>query len=253
MLRLNDIVFGPIRSRRLGTSLGVNVTPTGGKLCNFDCIYCECGWNAETRTTAGMPGADEVAKALSQKLKSLCDSDVAVDSITFSGSGEPTLNPEFPQIVDVVLSLRDSYAPRAVVSVLSNATTLLRPEIRQALRKVDSPILKLDAPTDELMRSIDRPCGSTCVADVVKGMKLMDGEFVMQTMFLRGASPDFTQDPASLALWMDIVRQVRPRLVMAYTIDRPTPMTGLGKVSAALMRSLLQPLVDEGFKVQING
>jgi len=253
VLRISNIVFGPFHSRRLGMSLGVNVTPTEGKLCNFDCIYCECGWNAHGRTTQAMPSASQVEEALSQKLVSLSQQGSVVDSITFSGNGEPTLHPEFPAIVDVVVRLRDSLAPSAKISVLSNATTLLRPQVREALRKVDSPILKLDAPTDELMRSIDRPCGGTTVSDVVQGMKLMNGDFIMQTMFLRGGKPDYCADPEALGQWMDIVRQVNPRLVMAYTVDRPTPMAGLSKVSVEEMRELLKPLVDDGFEIQING
>jgi len=253
VLRISNIVFGPFHSRRLGLSLGVNISPTEGKLCNFDCIYCECGWNADGRTIRPMPSPQQVGEELSAKLQSIASEGGVVDSITFSGNGEPTLHPEFPAIVDVVLRLRDELAPSARISVLSNATTLLHPEVRAALRRVDSPILKLDAPTDALMRSIDRPCTGMTVQDIVEGMKLMEGEFIMQTMFLHGAEPDYSIDSEALGKWMDIVRQVRPRQIMAYTVDRPTPMKGLSKMSVQQMQELLQPLVMEGFMIQING
>lgn len=231
----------------------MNITPTEGKLCNFDCIYCECGWNADGRTNQPMPSVAQVEQALSAKLQNIAAEGGAVDSITFAGNGEPTLHPDFPEIVDVVLRLRDTLAPSAKISVLSNATTLLRPRVREALRKVDGPILKLDAPTDDLMRSIDRPCGGTTVRDVVEGMKLMEGDFIMQTMFMHGAQLDYSLDREALEAWMDIVRTVRPRLVMAYTLDRPTPEKGLSKMSVPQMEELLQPLVKEGFNIQING
>ena len=122
MLHFDDIVFGPIFSRRLGSSLGVNILPSKGKLCNFDCIYCECGWNADGRGDSSFPAFEAVKAALEAKIAELSREGVKVDSITFSGNGEPTLHPEFPAIADVVIELRDKFFPQAKVSVLSNAT-----------------------------------------------------------------------------------------------------------------------------------
>lgn len=250
MLR-EEVVFGPIKSRRLGWSLGINLLPTKGKICNFDCIYCECGWNADGRDDTKLPSAAEVRSALEAKLADILLEGTRVDSITFSGDGEPTLNPDFARIIDDTIALRDIYCPQAKVSVLTNATKLLSDTVFGALRKVDAPILKLDAPTDERARKINGALPSFRVDDVVKGMKRFEGDFILQTMFLR--SDDFDSlEPQMLAKWMDIVRELKPRLIMAYTIARPTPQSGLSAYSAAQIREALKPLEDEGFKIQIN-
>lgn len=250
MLR-EEVVFGPIKSRRLGWSLGINLLPTKGKICNFDCIYCECGWNADGRDDTKLPSAAEVRSALEAKLADILLEGTRVDSITFSGDGEPTLNPDFARIIDDTIALRDIYCPQAKVSVLTNATKLLSDTVLEALRKVDAPILKLDAPTDERARKINGALPSFKVDDVVKGMKRFEGDFILQTMFLK--SDDFDSlEPQMLAKWMDIVREIRPRLIMAYTIARPTPQSGLSAYSAAQIREALKPLEDEGFKIQIN-
>ncbi len=250
MLR-EEVVFGPIKSRRLGWSLGINLLPTKGKICNFDCIYCECGWNADGRDDTKLPSAAEVRSALEAKLADILLEGTRVDSITFSGDGEPTLNPDFARIIDDTIALRDIYCPQAKVSVLTNATKLLSDTVFGALRKVDAPILKLDAPTDERARKINGALPSFKVDDVVKGMKRFEGDFILQTMFLK--SDDFDSlEPQMLAKWMDIVREIRPRLIMAYTIARPTPQNGLSAYSAAQIREALKPLEDEGFKIQIN-
>ena len=250
MLR-EEVVFGPIKSRRLGWSLGINLLPTKGKICNFDCIYCECGWNADGRDDTKLPSAAEVRSALEAKLADILLEGTQVDSISFSGDGEPTLNPDFARIIDDTIALRDIYCPQAKVSVLTNATKLLSDTVFGALRKVDAPILKLDAPTDERARKINGALPSFRVDDVVKGMKRFEGDFILQTMFLK--SDDFDSlEPQMLAKWMDIVREIRPRLIMAYTIARPTPQSGLSAYSAAQIREALKPLEDEGFKIQIN-
>ena len=250
MLR-EEVVFSPIKSRRLGWSLGINLLPTKGKICNFDCIYCECGWNADGRDDTKLPSAAEVRSALEAKLADILLEGTQVDSITFSGDGEPTLNPDFARIIDDTIALRDIYCPQAKVSVLTNATKLLSDTVFGALRKVDAPILKLDAPTDERARKINGALPSFRVDDVVKGMKRFEGDFILQTMFLK--SDDFDSlEPQMLAKWMDIVREIRPRLIMAYTIARPTPQSGLSAYSAAQIREALKPLEDDGFKIQIN-
>ena len=250
MLR-EEVVFGPIKSRRLGWSLGINLLPTKGKICNFDCIYCECGWNADGRDDTKLPSAAEVRSALEAKLADMLLEGTQVDSITFSGDGEPTLNPDFARIIDDTIALRDIYCPQAKVSVLTNATKLLSDTVFGALRKVDAPILKLDAPTDERARKINGALPSFRIDDVVKGMKRFEGDFILQTMFRK--SDDFDSlEPRMLAKWMDIVREIRPRLIMAYTIARPTPQSGLYAYSAAQIREALKPLEDEGFKIQIN-
>ena len=250
MLR-EETVFGPIRSRRLGSSLGINLLPTKGKLCNFDCIYCECGWNADGREDTVLPTAAQVRSALEDKLTALLLDGTPVDSITFSGDGEPTLNPEFPRIIDDTLRLRDAFFPQAKVSVLSNATRVHIPEIFDALRKVDNPIMKIDAPTDALAALINRPSGGYSVERTVEALKKFDGNFVLQTMFLRAPGFD-TGSPEVLLPWMDIVRTLCPRLIQVYTIDRPTPAYNLEKYTVDEMRSLVAPLLSEGFNIQFR-
>lgn len=252
MLR-EETVFGPIHSRRLGNSLGINLLPENGKLCNFDCIYCECGWNRDGTEDRALPAAAKVRHDLEAKLTFLKAGNVPVDSITFSGDGEPTLNPEFPQIINDTLALRDKYYPSAKVSVLSNATRVHIPEIFEALKKVDNPILKLDGPDNGRIARINHPAPGYDAERVIEALKRFEGDFVLQTMFLRTADGFDSSEPESLAKWMDIVRTLRPREIMVYTIDRPTPEQGLGKFTAEEMRELVKPLSDEGFKIQIRG
>lgn len=247
-----ETVFGPIRSRRLGNSLGINLLPTKGKLCNFDCIYCECGLNSDGRGDTHLPTAGDVRSALEDSLSSLMLSGTSIDSITFSGDGEPTLNPEFPRIIDDTIALRDAFFPSAKVSVLSNATRVHIPEVFDALRRVDNPIMKIDAPTDSLVALIDRPVKGYSLSRVIEGLRRFEGDFILQTMFLKAPYFD-SSSPEVLGPWMDIVRDLRPRQIMVYTIDRPTPEKGLEKFSAQRMKELVAPLIGEGFDIQICG
>ena len=251
-----ETVFGPIFSRRLGSSLGINLLPEKGKICNFDCIYCECGWNRDGRNDTVLPTAAKVRADLERKLIEVGSrrSEVGtVDSITFSGDGEPTINPEFPQIIDDTLRLRDQYYPQAKVSVLSNATRVHLPEIFNALRKVDNPIMKIDAPTNELIEKINMPAPGYDIHRVIEALKQFEGDFVLQTCMLRGNGFD-SSTPEVVGPMMDIVRLLRPREWMVYTIDRATPMQGLEKFSLQEMKALVQPVIEEGFtQVQIKG
>jgi wyosine [tRNA(Phe)-imidazoG37] synthetase (radical SAM superfamily) len=252
MLHFDDIVFGPIFSRRLGSSLGVNILPTKGKLCNFDCIYCECGWNKDGKSDGRFPRLAEVEAALEEKMSKAAAEGVPVDSITFSGNGEPTMNPDFPQIVEATVRLRDRYFPQAKVSVLSNAVLVARQEIADALKKVDNPILKIDASSQELVEKINKPVGIYSLEEVIENLKGFDGNFILQTMFLRSSEFD-TASPEALASWHEIVRTLKPRQVMVYTIDRETPDKTLGKYTVEEMTAMVQPLIDEGFDIQVRG
>jgi len=250
MLRFDEIAFGPIFSRRLGSSLGVNILPPSGKLCNFDCIYCELGWNRDGVTDGKMPSAEMVKAALDSKLAACSAEGTAIDSITFSGNGEPTLNPEFPQIVDVTLELRDKYYPEAKVTVFSNSTTLKNPGITAALSKVDWPVLKVDAVSLDGVSILNKPSGRWDIETIKAGMKALEGRFLLQTMFLK--SPEF-DSADGLEAWMSFVREVRPKHIMVYTIDRETPQKDLRKYTVAQMTEMVQPLIAEGFDVQIRG
>ena len=244
-----DTVFGPIRSRRLGASLGINLLPRRGKLCNFDCIYCECGWNKDGRDDKTLPTALEVRRALEDKLAGLMLEGRHIDSITFSGDGEPTLHPDFPQIVADTLLLRDGFFPDAKVSVLTNATRLGDDAVVEALLKVDNPILKIDAASLEDIRRINRPAFPYDLETVKENIRRFDGRFILQTMFLRTEDGYDAAQPGRLAAWMDLVRALRPRSVQCYSLDRPAPQAGLVKIPVEELRLLVRPLVEEGFSV----
>ena len=247
-----EVVFGPIHSRRLGSSLGINLLPEKGKICTFDCIYCECGWNKDGLGDTKLPTAAEVRNALENKLKQCQAENIPIDSITFSGDGEPTINPEFPQIIDDTIWLRDQYYLNSKITVLSNSTRVHVPEVFNALCKVDNPTMKIDAPTNELAEKINHPASGYDIKRVVEALKQFNGNFIMQTIFLR--SKDFdSSNPEVLNGWMDIVRTLKPREIMVYTIDRPTPEEDLQKFTVEEMKTLVQPLIDEGFVIQIKG
>lgn len=236
----------------MGNSLGINLLPENGKLCNFDCIYCECGWNRDGREDNRLPSAAQVRSSLEDKLSQCLLDGTLIDSITFSGDGEPTLNPEFPRIIEDTLTLRDMYFPSSKVSVLTNGTMIHKADIFKALRKVDNPIVKLDAPDEELCARINKPYAAYNVARVIESMKKFEGDFILQTMFL--VSSDFdSSSPEVIGPWMDIVRSVKPREIMVYTVDRPTPQEGLGKFTVEQMRALVAPLIQEGYNIQIKG
>jgi len=246
-----QIAYGPIHSRRLGTSLGIELMPLDHKLCTFNCVYCECGWSTPV-THPVLPTREEVRAALEGRLKE----GLQLDVITFSGNGEPTLHPDFLGIIEDTCALRDRYCPSAKVSVLSNATQLGRPEVVQALRLCDNRILKLDAATDTMMRRIDLPVNEQLtVATLVERLQQFNGAFTLQTCFLRGEHNGEIIDnttPEQLEAWYNAVRLLHPKQIMIYVIDRKTPEENLVKLSREEMESIAAPLLAEGFDVQIS-
>lgn len=249
-------IFGPIHSRRLGTSLGVNLMPADGKVCSFDCLYCEAGFNAQGPGTKGIPPRTEVARLLEDKLAEMRNQNLQLDVITFSGNGEPTLHPDFNGVVDDVLLLRDKYYPEAKVSVLSNATRLQSTSVVEALRKVDNNILKLDSALDETVKIIDRPVSPEYrVADVIEGMKQFDGQCIVQTMMLRGEHNGITIDNTTdceIEALINACKDIAPREVMLYSIDRKTPAEHLVKVQRDELEKIAQRFIDAGLKVQVS-
>ena len=227
-------VFGPIHSRRLGVSLGINLLPADGKVCSFDCIYCECGFSADSRTHRHLPARGEVRTALEAKLKEMQAEGTAPDVFTFAGNGEPTAHPHFPEIIDDTLALRDRYFPQAKVSVLSNAFFLNRPAVFEALAKVENNILKLDTVDNGYIHRVDRPNARYEVGEVVERMKAFGGQCIVQTMFLKGTfqgeDVDNTGDRYVMP-WLEAVKEIAPKEVMVYTIDRDTPDHDLRKAS----------------------
>ena len=229
----DNIIFGPVRSRRLGLSLGVNLLPVESKLCSFDCIYCECRWNADHVGRRRFNAREDVREMLSEVLQRMVGEGTPPDVITFAGNGEPTMHPDFEQIIDDTLALRDELCPSAKVSVLSNATQIHREDVRRALRKVDNNILKLDSAFDGTVQLINKPQGAYTVERTVELLKLFKGQFILQTMFLRGEYEGQRVDNTTeeqVEAWLKIVEQIAPRQVMIYSLDRDTPCPTLEKV-----------------------
>jgi len=247
----NEIAYGPIHSRRLGTSLGIELMPLEHKLCTFNCVYCECGWN-EPVSHPQLPTREQVRAALETRLKEGLELDV----ITFSGNGEPTLHPEFLGIIEDTIALRDQYCPKAKVSVLSNSTQLGRPDVVQALRLCDNRILKLDAGTDTMMRRIDLPVNEQLTAETIIGwLQQFDGDFTLQTCFLRGEHNGEVIDnttPEELNAWYQAVDRLHPKQIMIYVIDRKTPEEHLSKIPREEMESIAAPLIAKGYNVSIS-
>ena len=233
-------IFGPIHSRRLGISLGINLMPADGKVCSFNCIYCECGLNEDHRPTQPRPTPEQVAQQLEEKLQEMVAAGQLPDVLTFAGNGEPTCHPHFAEIIDDTLRLRDRYCPQAKVSVLSNSTMIHRQQVHDALMRVDNNILKLDTVNPEYIRKVDQPNAGYDVQQVIENMKRFNGHIIIQTMFMRGEkagrkegereSVDNTGEEY-VAPWLDAVRDINPQQVMVYTIDRETPTQGLLKAT----------------------
>ncbi|MCE1199146.1 MAG: hypothetical protein LWW85_09275, partial [Marinilabiliales bacterium] len=227
-------IFGPVQSRRLGVSLGINLLPNDVKLCSFDCIYCECGWNPEKKSKAAkLPSRDEVKQLLRRKLEEMMAESVLPDVITFAGNGEPTLHPEFAGIIDDTLLLRDALTPAARIAVLSNATLLHKKSVVEALKKVDDNILKLDGGIPETLHLLNKPVIRFSLPKLVEQLKQFDGHFILQTMFLRGSFEGIEFDNSSdaeVTAWMEKVKEIRPAKVMIYSIARDTPADSLRAV-----------------------
>lgn len=243
-------IFGPVISRRLGVSLGVNLMPADGKVCTFDCLYCECGFNKEHPANGGRPARAEVRGALETVLRERADNGEPLDCITFSGNGEPTAHPEFAEIISDTISVRDEYFPKAKVSVLSNATFIDREEVRQALKRVDNNILKLDTVNSIYINKVDRPLQQSYdVREVIRNMKLFDGQLVIQTMFMKGTSDGESVDNTGeeyVKPWLEAVKEIAPRQVMIYTIDRETPEKGLRKAEPEVLDTIKRQVEQLG-------
>jgi wyosine [tRNA(Phe)-imidazoG37] synthetase (radical SAM superfamily) len=251
-----DIVFGPVRSRRFGISLGINLLPLNTKVCSFNCIYCECGLTPDCPE----PGAGEfypreiIRQTMSARFKELKEKGMQPDNITFAGNGEPTLHPEFPGIIDDTIENRDRFFPLAKITVLSNATTLTDQTIEEALLKVDNNVLKLDAGTDEFMQLINNPPGNVKLDDVVKNLKRFNGNLVIQSLFLRGRINgkyfDSTGDD-NVEAWLRHIANISPKSVMIYPIDRAAPMEGLEKIKPEELNRIAQKVNELGIKTEV--
>ncbi|MBE6190653.1 MAG: radical SAM protein [Rikenellaceae bacterium] len=250
-----DVIFGPVRSRRLGLSLGVNLLPVHAKLCSFDCIYCECGWNAERRGEMRFNTREEVRTKLEEVLQRMVGEQTPPDVITFAGNGEPTMHPDFEAIIDDTIALRDRLCPSAKISVLSNATQLHREEVCRALRRVDNNILKLDSAFDETVKCINQPRQAHyTVRGVVDAMKRFEGQMILQTMFLRGEYKGVVIDNTSreeVEAWLRLVEEIRPRQVMIYSLDRDTPCETLHRVAREELQEIARQVEALGIPCSV--
>ena len=251
-----EIVFGPVHSRRLGVSLGVNLLPDDGKVCSFDCIYCECGYNADKRGKNGLPTREAVYNALDDKLKLMVEKGEKPDVITFAGNGEPTLHPQFEEIIEDTINLRNRYFPEAKVSVLSNACHIGKESVFRALNREDNNILKLDSVFLDTIKLINEPNQPKFSVDkLVDNLKRFNGNLIIQTLFLRGEHKgkriDNTTDK-EVDAWLETVKLINPKQVMIYSIDRETPEKNLVKLSKEELEKIALKIRQAGLNVSVS-
>lgn len=255
MFLWESIAFGPIRSRRLGNSLGINILPVDKKICSFNCIYCECGWTLDKNTnTENFFPAEMILEAAEKKLEECRRKEILIDSITFAGNGEPTLHPDFDRIIDGLIVLRNRYYPESKITCLSNSTMLYKPGVRDALRKIENPILKLDAGSEHLFRLINKPMLPVTLHEIVSWLKEFGGNLVIQTLLFRGnLDGEFFDNSTGveLDLLLDHIRIIRPRNVMLYSLDRETPARSLIKLPAEDLEKVAVRISEMGIEVHI--
>ena len=256
MMLFNDLIFGPIHSRRLGLSLGVNLLPVDAKICSFDCVYCECGYNT-TLKDSPIPSRELVRDTLEAKLIAMKSEGQIPDVITFAGNGEPTLHAEFEGIIDDTLYLRNTYCPTAKVSVLSNSTRIHKPNIFRALNKVDNNILKFDSAIDRTMKLMNCPTGTLInVAWFIEHLKKFDGHLIIQTMFLKGEFKGETFDnttDAEVEAWLKAMDEIHPEQIMIYSLDREAPTQTLEKIGLEELEVIAVKARERGFDVSVAG
>ena len=249
-------IFGPVHSRRLGISLGINLMPADGKVCTFNCIYCECGLNEDRRPSLPRPTREEVAEQLEAKLQTMAAEGQLPDVLTFAGNGEPTCHPHFAEIISDTIRLRDRYCPQAKVSVLSNATMIHRPTVHDALMLVDNNIQKLDTVNNAYIHRVDRPGNPHYDAmEVVKQMAMMKGHVIVQTMFMAGSSHGESVDNTSdeyVMPWIDALIRIQPSQVMIYTIDRETPDHDLRKATPEVLDRIADMVRANGLTCSVS-
>ena len=248
-------IFGPVRSRRLGVSLGVNMMPAEGKICSFDCLYCENGFNAERICGKKHNSAAVVAEALEAKLYQMAAAGELPDVITFAGNGEPTGAPEFPEAIRRAVALRDELAPQAKIAVLSNGTYASRPEVHDALMLVDDNILKLDTVDPEFIQLLDRPVGPYDVEKQVEAFAAFEGHVIVQTIFLKGEYGGVSCDNTGeeyVGPWLCALERIKPQAATIYTIARETPAAGLEKAPADALDAIAARVEALGIPCQVS-
>lgn len=248
-------VFGPVYSRRLGVSLGINLLPNDSKYCNFNCIYCECGWTTnENGKKLILPKREDLKTILSDKLQELRGTINEPDTITFAGNGEPTIHPDFAGIIDDTIEIRDLYSPKTIISVLSNASMLHKSRVADALKKVEKNILKLDTGIEGTFKLLNQPNGNLSLGKVVDHLQSFNGKLIIQTLFLRGSYNGNLIDNTSekeISAWLPIVKKINPEYVMLYPIDRGTPAKGLEKITEDELQKIAARVEGIGVKTEV--
>ncbi|PKP52354.1 MAG: radical SAM protein [Bacteroidetes bacterium HGW-Bacteroidetes-1] len=251
----DDLIFGPVKSRRLGVSLGINLLPTHSKLCSFNCVYCECGWTKNRSSLKiKLPNRDDFKLLLVEKLKALKGTPLEPDSITFAGNGEPTLHPHFAEIINDTIELRNAFAPKAKISVLSNGSMLNKQSVFEALHKVDNNILKLDGGTEEVIRNINMPLKAFRLSEYIDQLKRFDGNLIIQSLFLRGTNNNKIIDNTTdfeIGAWLEKLQLIRPKSVMVYAIERDTPAANLVKISEEELEAIAQKVTAMGIDASV--
>lgn len=253
MFLWKSIVYGPVYSRRLGHSLGVNPLPSVRKVCNFDCIYCECGLNDNHAPKHPLPTLEEFSRELENTLQELSKNGQPLDHITFAGNGEPTLHPQFKEIVEKTVELRDRFYPQAKIALLSDAATVKTGRVLEALGGIDKPIMKLDAGTEETFQLINQPDSSITLDEIAELLKLFKGRLYVQTLFLRGSVNGRQVDNTTseeIEAWLNRLRQIGPELVMIYSIDREPPYETLERISAHELTEIAERVRSIGFEAE---
>lgn len=249
-------IFGPVISRRLGVSLGINLLPNNIKVCSFDCIYCECGWTPKAYTEkVVLPFRSEVREKLEKKLLEMASQKQLPDVITFAGNGEPTLHPQFAGIIDDTIELRNKLAPKARIAVLSNATMLHKKPVFNSLLKIEDNIQKLDSAFEETIKTLDCPKGNFKLDNIVDQLVAFNGKVTIQTMFVKGSFKGKHIDNTTeteISAWLDLLKKIKPRQVMIYTIARDAPVNTLEKVSLSELNSIAERVKKTGFDVQVS-
>lgn len=251
----DSLVFGPVYSRRLGISLGINVLPVNSKVCNFNCIYCECGWTFCNADTAKLPSASAIRHELLVKLRKFREAGKEIHTITFAGNGEPTIHPEFDKIIEDTAELRDEFYPGVNIAVLSNATLVNKKKVLEALKTVDLNILKMDSAITETLQLINQPPKNFTVEKLISGLKQFNGQFILQTLFLKGEYKGKVVDNTSKKeriAWLNAVEEIKPMMVMIYTIRRDTPYSGLQPVTYTELERISENVQKLGIKTQIS-
>ncbi len=254
MTLFDSIIFGPVHSRRLGVSLGINLLPTTVKICTFNCIYCECGWTetSDIKKAQFYP-ASEIRASLEKSLIYLNQQHIAIDSITFAGNGEPTIHPQFTEIIDDTIKLRDTYTPQSKISVLSNSTMLSKDTIVEALKKVNN-IMKLDAGSERMFQLINKPKNSITLKEIVENLKKFKGKLIIQSMFVRGEMQgeiiDNTEE-TEIKAWLSHIQAINPAGVMIYSLDRRPPLAKLEKISEEELQLIADKVRQLNIKVNV--